>query len=176
MNAKEWKHALLKIEPTGLTWIIDGFAESLPGITDMFEINTPLRQQHFVAQCAHESDHFRTTTEYASGKAYEGRKDLGNTHKGDGVKFKGRGLIQLTGRHNYTEAAKYFDQPFVDEPVKVASFPWAASVSARWWKANGCNQIADKDDVRAVTKRVNGGLNGLDSRIAALNKAKKAIL
>lgn len=171
----EWKAILLQAEPHAKPWIVDGFADALPELCEKFEINTKLRQSHFIAQCAHESDHFRTTVEYASGAAYEGRKDLGNTHAGDGKKFKGRGLIQLTGRFNYQKAAQEFKQPFVDDPELVMRFPWAASVSAWFWRTFDLNTIADTDDVRAVTRRVNGGLNGLDSRVAALSSTKKAL-
>jgi putative chitinase len=68
---------------------------------EKYEINTNLRMQHFLAQVAHESGCFTYVKEIASGKAYEGRKDLGNLHPGDGIKFKGRGLIQVTGHNNY---------------------------------------------------------------------------
>jgi putative chitinase len=175
MTPAEWMAALLKIEPKGKPWIIEGFGDALPACCEKYEINTPVRQQHFIAQCAHESDHFQTTKEYASGAAYNGRKDLGNTKPGDGPRFKGRGLIQLTGRYNYAKAAAAFGEPFVDQPELVERFPWAASVSAWWWMTNGCNQIADKDDIRLVTRRVNGGLNGLSSRTAALSTARVVI-
>jgi putative chitinase len=170
----EWRAALVKIEPRGKPWILDGFADALPELCERYKIDTPLRQQHFLAQCAHESDHFQTTQEYASGAAYERRKDLGNTQKGDGPRFKGRGLIQLTGRYNYTQAQREFGQPFVDKPEMVERFPWAANVSGWFWHKNEINKHADRDDVRSVTKVVNGGLNGLDSRVAALGKAKTA--
>ena len=147
----------------------------MPHMVERFHIDTPLRQQHFLAQCAHESDHFQTTREYASGKAYEGRKDLGNTQKGDGERFRGRGLIQLTGRFNYEAASKALGEPYVDDPPLVEKFPAAAIVSGWWWQANGCNELADKDDVKVVTKRVNGGLNGLASRTALLTTARTMI-
>jgi putative chitinase len=171
----EWKAALIKIAPNGKPWIIGGFADALPGLATRFQIDTPIRQQHFIAQCAHECDHFNTTEEYASGAAYEGRKDLGNTRKGDGKRFKGRGLIQLTGRYNYEQASLELDQPYADDPALVAKFPAAATVSGWFWKRHGLNELADKDDVKAVTKRVNGGLNGLSSRTAALNTAKAVL-
>jgi putative chitinase len=175
MTPAEWRAALVKIAPRGKPWILDGLADAMPVMVDRFDINTPVRQQHFLAQLAHESDHFQTTREYASGKAYEGRKDLGNTHKGDGERYRGRGLIQLTGRSNYQRASQALGQPYLEEPDLVEKFPAAAIVSGWFWKTNGLNEIADKDDVRAVTRRVNGGLNGLDSRMAHLASARTAV-
>jgi len=151
-----------------------GLSDNMGRLAAEFDINTPLRQQHFIAQCAHESDHFQTTREYASGKAYEGRKDLGNTQKGDGERFRGRGLIQLTGRYNYTKASKALGEPYVDTPELVERFPAAAIVSGWFWATNGLNAIADKDDPKAVCKIVNGGYNGLNSRLAALKDCKSA--
>jgi putative chitinase len=172
---EQWKAVLLKVEPRGKAWIVLGLADNMPDLIHRFEINTDLRQQHFMAQCAHESDHFQTTQEYASGKAYEGRKDLGNTQSGDGVRFKGRGLIQLTGRSNYTRAAQALGDPAIlEKPETVERFPLAATVSGWFWKTHGLNELADKDDPRAVCKVVNGGYNGLDSRLAALKDCKAA--
>lgn len=174
-TAKEWRALLLKMEPRGKPWILDGLAEEMPYMVRKFAINTPTRQHHFLAQVAHESDHFKTTREYASGKAYEGRKDLGNTQKGDGERYRGRGLIQLTGRANYTAASKALAIPYVDNPVLVEAFPAAALVSGWFWQSRGLNELSDKDDVHAVTRRVNGGLNGIASRIALLAKARSAL-
>jgi putative chitinase len=172
VTSAEWKAVLLKVEPRGKPWILDGLADAMQGLIERYKIDTPLRQQHFIAQVAHESDHFQTTTEYASGAAYEGRKDLGNTQKGDGKLFRGRGLIQLTGRANYTSAQREFGQPFVANPDMVAHFPWAADVSGWFWSTHNLNEHADRDDVRAVTKIINGGLTGLPSRQAALARAR----
>jgi putative chitinase len=174
MTFEEWKAVILKVEPRGKAWIVDGLADQMELLATKFGIDTPLRQQHFLAQCAHESDHFQTTREYASGKAYEGRRDLGNTRKGDGERYRGRGLIQLTGRFNYEAASKALGEPYVEEPNLVELFPAAAIVSGWFWAKNDINKHADRDDVRAVTKVVNGGLNGLDSRVAALKSAKSA--
>lgn len=171
----EWRAVLIKMEPRGKPWILDGLADAMPQLTTRFEINTNTRQHHFLAQVAHESDHFKTTREYASGRAYEGRKDLGNVQKGDGERFRGRGLIQLTGRANYEAASKALGEPYAQEPDLVERFPAAAIVSGWWWQAHGCNQLADKDDVKLVTKRVNGGYNGLESRTALLATARTMI-
>ena len=174
-TSEEWRVILGKIAPHGKPWILDGFADALPGICEKFDITTKNRQSHFIAQCAHECDHFKTTQEYASGQAYEGRKDLGNTHSGDGKRYKGRGLIQLTGRFNYATAGKALGRDFINDPELVERFPAAADVSAWYWDTHKLNHHADNDDVRAVTKAINGGYNGLDSRMAYLATAKSVI-
>lgn len=138
-------------------------------------IHTPLRRAHFLAQLGHESGSFRYNEEIASGTAYEGRKDLGNTTTGDGVKFKGRGLIQLTGRTNYIAYGKSIGRDLtVDGNWNlVATDPELAVDAAGWfWETNGLNELADADNVEKVTKRVNGGHNGLADRKAYLARAK----
>jgi putative chitinase len=175
MTPDEWKAVLYKIAPRGKPWIIDGFADALPQLVETYHVDTPLRQAHFLAQVAHESDHFKTTTEYASGAAYEGRRDLGNTHKGDGKRFRGHGLIQLTGRANHAAASEALDHDFVAHPEDAAIFPWAAEVAGWYWSTNKLNRHADRDDVRAATKAINGGLNGLRDRTAYLDQAKRAL-
>jgi putative chitinase len=143
------------------------------------EINTPLRQAHFIAQVGHESGDLRYCEELASGTEYEGRKDLGNTDPGDGPKFKGRGLIQITGRCNYTAYGQYKGRDFVT-PTNyelIATDPeLAVDVSCWFWTKHGLNALADTDDVRAVTKVINGGYNGLPDRQLRLNRAKCFLL
>ena len=142
-----------------------------------FEINTPLRWCHYLAQIAHESAELRYSEEIASGKAYEGRKDLGNVIKGDGVRFKGRGLIQLTGRTNYTTYKAFCGFDVVKQPELLCK-PVGAVRSSMWfWKKKGLNELADKDDFMTITKRVNGNKpNGVESRKNYLERAKKIIL
>lgn len=140
-----------------------------------YEINTPLRQAHFLAQIGHESGSLRYTEEIASGEAYEGRSDLGNKQPGDGKRFKGRGLIQLTGRANYEKygAAKGRNFTDGDNSRLISTDPALAVDVACWfWKDRGLNALADSDDVRAVTKRINGGFNGLEDRMAYLGRSK----
>ena len=140
-----------------------------------FNITTPLRQAHFLAQLAHESDRFNALEEYASGEDYEWRDDLGNVEAGDGVRFKGRGLIQVTGRANYERCGKALGVDLINNPTKLAK-PDLACRSAGWfWKTNQLNGDADNDDVRTVTRVINGGYNGLDDRIQLLEAAKKAL-
>jgi putative chitinase len=141
-----------------------------------YNINTPLRMQHFLAQVLHESGGFKYKEEIADGSAYEGRKDLGNTQVGDGKRFKGRGLIQLTGRANYQ---KFKDDSGIDviaNPDLVANDPkLSAMASGFFWNSRNLNALADKDDVKAITKKINGGYNGLADREGYLAKAKSII-
>jgi putative chitinase len=140
-------------------------------------IDTSLRQAHFLAQVGHESAELRYTEEIASGAAYEGRKDLGNTQAGDGVRFKGRGLMQLTGRANYAAFGNFTEQDLLTHPQLVASDPRLAIDVATWfWTKHDLNALADADDIRAITHRVNGGENGLADRKAKLARAKWFLL
>jgi len=140
-------------------------------------IDTPLRQAHFLAQVGHESAELRYTEELASGAAYEGRKDLGNTEKGDGARFKGRGLIQLTGRTNYKTFSKVVGQDLLTHPETVATDARLAVDVATWfWTQHNLNPLADADDVVTITHRINGGENGLDDRKAKLARAKWFLL
>lgn len=129
-----------------------------------YQINTPRRQAHYLAQIAHESGECRWLREFATGDAYEGRKDLGNTHEGDGRRYKGRGLIQLTGRANYERFTQASGVDYLAHPEWLERPADACRVSGWYWKAHGLNELADADDIKAVTRRVNGGLNGLADR------------
>lgn len=143
-----------------------------------FGIVTPLEKAHLLAQLAHESDTFRTAREYASGRAYEGRKDLGNTQPGDGVRFRGRGLIQITGRTNYAAYSqwKYGDDRCVRQPELLEQLPDAVDASLWYWAIYRpvCRKRAQADDVVGVTRAINGGTNGLAHRREMLIRAKQA--
>lgn len=143
-----------------------------------FGINTPVRIAMFLAQLAHESGSLKYVRELASGEAYENRKDLGNTQPGDGVKFKGRGLIQITGRANYTKLSQDLSYDFLVNPTAL-ELPGAASLSAGWfWKRNSLNELADpgtEEAFKKVTKRINGGYNGLVDRLTHWVRCKKAL-
>jgi len=118
----------------------------------------------FMGQSAHESDGFKTAEEYASGDAYEGRKDLGNIYKGDGRKYKGRGFIQITGRYNYTEAGKALGLDLVNHPELAEKPINAAKVTWWYWKNKVRPHIGNFDNTKAVTKKIQGGSLGLKSR------------
>lgn len=155
--------------------IITEVGRILADTLDQYEVNTPLRIAHFVAQTCHESDGFCTTEEYASGAAYEGRADLGNTQAGDGRLFKGRGLIQLTGRANYTAAGRRLELDLVGNPDLAAVPATSLLIACDFWNSRDINVPCDQDDIIKVTRLVNGGLNGIDSRRIYLGKAKTAI-
>jgi putative chitinase len=170
------KEKLSLVMPRALTAQINLYYDPLVTGMKKHDITSNLRMAHFIAQIGHESASFRFAEEIADGSAYEGRQDLGNTQAGDGKRFKGRGLIQLTGRANYAAYSKDSDVDYLANPQLVASDPIAAVDVACWfWNRNKINDLADKDDVKAVTKRINGGFNGLDDRIEYQVRAKSVL-
>lgn len=143
-----------------------------------FGIDTAIRQCHFLAQLAVESGSLRYVRELASGEAYEGRESLGNVFPGDGVKFKGRGLIQLTGRENYRRFQDWLVLNYAED-IDILTYPelvenpqLAVMVAGWYWDVRNINVWADHDDIVRVTQKVNGGRNGLTQRIEFLNHAK----
>lgn len=139
-------------------------------------LHSGLRLSHCMGQLAHESDHFATMEEYASGSAYEGRKDLGNTQPGDGKRYKGRGPIQITGRANYRTYGKMFGIDGESHPELLLTPSIGLLFSMGFWTKNGLNSLADKDDILGITKRINGGTNGLDQRKQLVAQYKKVII
>ena len=168
---------LKKFAPAGKLAILKGIADNWAIAQQHGAINTPERITHFLAQLAHESDGFRTLREYASGAAYEGRKDLGNVRKGDGVKFRGRGPIQVTGRGNARDFTVWLRKRFPTcpdfeaRPTELEKFPWAMWSAVWYWDTRKLNRYADRNDIRSITKRINGGYNGLADRRAWFRKA-----
>ncbi|MCA8829447.1 glycoside hydrolase family 19 protein [Hymenobacter pini] len=153
----------------------DKFLEPINQTLARYKINTPLRVAHFLAQIGHESCGLDAVREYASGAAYEGRKDLGNTQSGDGVRFRGRGLIQITGRANYFALGKAFGVDFVGNPLLLEQ-PLYAALSAGWyWSTRSLNELADGNFFLTITKRINGGTNGYADRERRFLVAAKAL-
>lgn len=141
-----------------------------------YQKDTYLRRlRYFLAQVAHESCGLTYTKELASGKAYEGRRDLGNTQKGDGVRYKGRGYIQITGRANYEALSKDLRIDCVNHPEMLEQPHWALMSALWFWRKKALNRYADKDAFTELTKRINGGTNGLQDRLGWLSKANKYI-
>ena len=164
---------------------VDEFVASFNMWAIPFGINTPRRIAHYLAQVFHESGALRYVEEIASGEKYEGRKNLGNTQKGDGVRYKGRGYIQLTGRANYKAfgQCELCTEDVVAHPEKVAEFPLNQVASMWFWQNHKLNELADKDDggkcgediVRQITKVINGGQNGIANRLFYYRRFKKEL-
>lgn len=155
--------------------VIERYQNALNAEMNRNGINTAIRMAHFLAQVGHESGAFRYSEEIASGSAYEGRKDLGNTQPGDGKRFKGRGLIQLTGRRNYQDFGKFVGLNLLtnEGARSVGLQPKLSVLAAVWyWNTRKLNALADADDVIKITKKINGGLNGLEDRCHYLVRAK----
>ena len=135
-----------------------------------YEIDTPQRQAAFLAQIAHESGGFRWVREIwgptEQQKRYEGRADLGNTQPGDGRRYMGRGLIQVTARSNYRTCGRALGLDLEENP-QLLELPQHACSSAAWfWSSRKLNDLADLDEFERITRRINGGLNGLAERVA----------
>ena len=158
------------------SYITQELVSSLNETVNEYGITTNLRLSHFLAQIIHESGGFKYTEEIASGSAYEGRQDLGNINQGDGIKFKGRGLIQLTGRNNYQDLSDAFGINFIKTPELLSQYP-ASCLSAGWyWNEKNLNQYADLDNIEKITIAINGGLNGYSDRCNWLIKCKSILI
>lgn len=164
---------LSAIAPYSSTYRLTQLLPHLNTTMQRYAINTPLRKAHFLAQVGHESDGFNTNEEYASGADYEWRTDLGNVQVGDGVRFKGRGLIQVTGRSNYAACGQALGVDLIGNPQRLADFDLACLSAGWYWDTRSLNNYADDDDVLTITRIINGGLNGLADRQDYLARAKQ---
>ncbi|KAA5533734.1 glycoside hydrolase family 19 protein [Taibaiella lutea] len=159
--------------------------EYVPFLNQAFEnfgIDTPQYQAAFIAQIAHESGAFRYVKEIASGKAYDTgskAKALGNTPEadGDGQRYKGRGLIQITGKNNYSvcSLALFNDERLLTTPELLETPQYAVYSAAWFWSSNRLNRYVDKNDFTGLTKRINGGINGLAEREKYCKAAQKLL-
>ncbi|MCA1860916.1 glycoside hydrolase family 19 protein [Janthinobacterium sp. HSC-3S05] len=140
-----------------------------------FGITTPARQASFLSQVGHESGQLRYVRELASGQAYEGRVDLGNTQRGDGVRFRGRGLLQVTGRANYAACGKALGLDLLAQPELLEQTDNACRSAGWFWQTHGLNALADSGDQLKVTRRINGGTNGLAERLALFVVAQRVL-
>lgn len=134
------------------------------------------RLAHFMAQLMHESANFRYMEEIASGAAYENRADLGNVQPGDGVRFKGRGPIQITGRANYRKFGRQIGIDIENHPEIAAVPSVGLMLACAYWCDRELNAKADADDVVGITKAINGGTNGLADRKQKLGIMKGLLL
>jgi putative chitinase len=155
--------------------IIAAAGEVLQATLQAYDISNRLRIAHFLGQTCHESAGFRTTEEFASGDAYEGRSDLGNTQPGDGRRYKGRGLLQLTGRANYRAMGSVLGVDLEGKPELAGQPALSLRIACEYWKSRNINKPCDQDDLMTVTRLINGGLNGLEERRLYTNNARRAI-
>ncbi|WP_222937508.1 LysM peptidoglycan-binding domain-containing protein [Spartinivicinus ruber] len=198
---------LEQILPKTKTETLSHYCSAVNRCLHKYEINTPLRIAHFIAQVAHESGGFRYVSEnlnyskeallqvfgkyfpnenladqYArnpekiANRVYANRMGNGSESSGDGWQYRGRGFIQLTGKSNYQAYKKDSGIDVVSTPDEVAQNPTVVVDAAGWyWNKNNLNRYADQDDIRTITRRINGGLNGLDDRQHYLTQAKQAL-
>lgn len=185
MTAQELKQILLNASDKS----IEVFLPQLNLFMPKYKIDTPQRIGGFVSQVGVESEDLKYTKEIASGNAYEGRKDLGNIYPGDGRKFKGRGLIQVTGRKNYRDCSlALFKDDRLERNPELLSSPSCAVESACWyWDVRNVNSICDKpedwhkagvhnyDKITWISVLVNGGLNGITERRENYARARKVL-
>jgi putative chitinase len=156
------------------------WADAVSAALALYGISEPLEVAHWLAQVGHESGGFIYTKELwgptPTQARYEGRKDLGNTIAGDGKRYMGRGLLQTTGRANYVKAAAKLGIDCVNHPELLEEPSYAALSACQFWIDNRCGALALADDVLGLTKRINGGTNGLSDRQARLKVSKDALL
>lgn len=169
---------LLQILPNARTQA-GVFVFALNAAMQHYQIVGPKRAAAFIAQIGHESGQLRYVREIwgptAAQRGYEGREDLGNTGPGDGRKYCGRGLIQITGRANYAKCGEALGLDLINHP-ELLELPQHAAMSAAWfWKQKGLNDLADRGDFNTITRRINGGLNGLQDRLEIWKKAREVL-
>jgi putative chitinase len=177
------------------TPLMPALAEWINKTCPDYEIDSPQEFCHFLAQACHETDHFRTLCEYASGKAYEGRADLGNTQPGDGMKFKGRGIFQTTGRANYLQLGLKQGRRdmFINSPELLEQPQYAVWSACEYWRTRGLNDAANHADSDILKKKykgniidvspvafisitINGGYNGMNERKHYYSLAKTVLV
>ncbi len=157
----------------------DVFAPILSDVMLFRQINTPARAAAFLAQVGHESGQLRYLREIwgptPAQVRYEGRADLGNAQPGDGKRFMGRGLIQITGRKNYADCGAALGLDLITQP-ELLEKPQNAAASAAWfWVQHNLNRFADRGDFVGLTRAINGGTNGIADRRALWERAKAAL-
>ncbi|MBD9613940.1 MULTISPECIES: glycoside hydrolase family 19 protein [unclassified Pseudomonas] len=161
------------------------FISALNSAMDGHDINTPKRSAAFLAQVGHESGQLHYVRELG-GDQYLSKYDtgtlavrLGNTPMpdGDGQRYRGRGLIQITGHHNYQQCSLglFGDERLLQLPELLEQPQWAAESAAWFWGQNGLNELADRDQFNSITRRINGGLNGLQDRLQLWARARAVL-
>ena len=142
------------------TALMPALADWMNTLCPSYEIDTAREYGHFLAQACHETDHFKTLREYASGSAYEGRADLGNTQAGDGIRFRGRGIFQTTGRANYLQLGikKGRRDLFINTPELLEQPEYAVWSACEFWKTRGLNDVANHADTDVLKKKYRGNI------------------
>ena len=155
------------------------FVPALNTAMNRYDIVGTARAAAFIAQVGHESGQLRYVREIwgptAQQAGYEGRADLGNTVKGDGSKYRGRGLIQITGRANYAACGEALGLDLINQPSLLEQPQYAAMSAAWFWSTRGLNTLSDQGAFVTITRRINGGINGLEGRQALYDKALKVL-
>jgi putative chitinase len=170
------RERLLRLAPAARVAIVAGIAEGFDAKAGGHGVTTGRRIRHFLAQAAHETDGFRTLEEYggpAYFARYEGRLDLGNTQAGDGARYHGRGIFQLTGRANYRRFGRILGIDLEAWPERAKEPATSLAIAFAYWSERAINAAADADDIARVTKLINGGRNGLDERTGYLAKSEE---
>lgn len=195
---------LRAVAPNAKDEVLEAFAEAMTNNFEDYEM-TPLRAAHFIAQAAHESTGFTRFTEnlnyraqrlmqvfpkyfrdvdpddYAgnpeaiANRVYGGRMGNGPESSGDGWKYRGRGIFQLTGKSNYKTIGDAIEVDLIDDPDAALSSDNAVLIALEYWDQRNINDAADEDDVVGVTRKINGGTIGLEERKLLLKKAKRAL-
>lgn len=180
MTMKITEQQIRRIMPRATSERVKEFVASFNEYNEVFGINTPIRAAMYIAQVAHETGELKWLEELASGAAYDTgakAKALGNTpvKDGDGQKYKGRGYLMCTGFNNYLsyQNSGYCVGNIMEHPEWLAKQPGCQKSSMWFWKKNNLNRYADADDARGLTKRINGGFNGLSQRLYYTRVAKK---
>lgn len=190
-----------------VNWIYaQNYVSLLDTVLPKYEINTPLRTAHFLAQIAHESGGFKFVVEnlnysaealysvfrkyfpmmdlaanYArkpqqiANKVYANRMGNGDESSNDGWNYRGRGLLQITGKTNYQTLTQETGEDFISTPENLEQPQWALTSACWFWKKRNLNKYADADDIHMVTKLINGGTNGLSNRQHYLDEFKKLL-
>ena len=175
---------LAAIMPSSTPAARAAFLKPLNDAMAEFGIDTPLRRAHFLGQIAFEGGDLRYLQEQWGPTPAQQRyeppntlaKSLGNTEPGDGKRYLGRGMIQIVGRRNYRQVGEWLKVNLVDNPELAATPVIAARVAAVYWNKRGLNNLADADNVADITRRINGGLLGLETRTRAVARAKSVLM
>ena len=199
----DWTQIISHLAPEAATTVTEAF-NTATTVFDDFNLNTPLRQAHFLAQAAHETGaftaleenlnysakgllatfphyfqdgstaaRFARNPEAIANRVYSRR--MGNSQPGDGWKYRGRGVFQLTGRSNYEAMGTRAMLPLLIQPILAMSSRYLLPIALHFWNSRGLSALADQDDLSTITRMINGGENGLPDRAAWLAKFKEAL-